>query len=65
MYAVDDKFMFRMSLHTPTRLHCSDSAKRHWMISLPGMQWGRTGSLDMLEHEEMRSPTSSEGTALL
>jgi len=35
------------------------------MISLPGMRWGCTGSLDMLEYEEMRSPTSSQGSALL
>jgi hypothetical protein len=34
-------------------------------ISLPGMRWGCTGSLDMLEYEEMRSLTSSQGMALL
>ena len=34
------------------------------MISLPGMRWGYTGSLDMLEYELMRSPMSSQGAAL-
>jgi len=34
------------------------------MTSLPGMQWGYTGSLDMLEYEVMRSPMSSQGVAL-
>jgi len=29
------------------------------------MWWGCTGSLDMLEYEEMRSLTSSQGMALL
>ena len=28
------------------------------------MQWVYTGSLDMLEYEVMRSPMSSQGTAL-
>jgi len=35
------------------------------LISLPSMRWGRTGSLDMLEYEVMRPPTSSQGAALL
>jgi hypothetical protein len=35
------------------------------LLSLPGMQWGCVGSLDMLRYEEMRSPTSSQETALL
>jgi hypothetical protein len=34
------------------------------MTSLPGMQWGYTGSLDMLEYEVMRSLMSSQGAAL-
>jgi len=34
------------------------------MISLPGMLWGCTGSLDILEYEVMRSPMSSQGAAL-
>jgi len=34
------------------------------MTSLPGKQWGYTGSLDMLEYEVMISPTSSQGAAL-
>jgi hypothetical protein len=34
------------------------------MTSLPGMQWGYTGSLDMLEYEPTGSPTSSQGAAL-
>jgi len=34
------------------------------MTSLPGMQWGYTRSLDMLEYEVMRSPMSSQGAAL-
>jgi hypothetical protein len=46
------------------RLHWSNSAKRHWTISLPSMLWGCTGSMDMLEYKVMRSPTSSQGTAL-
>ena len=32
--------------------------------SLPSMWWGCIGSLDMLGYEVMRSPTSSQGTAL-
>jgi len=28
------------------------------------LNWGCTGSLDMLEYEVMRSPTSSQGAAL-
>jgi hypothetical protein len=35
------------------------------MISLPGMQWGYIGSLDMLEYEATRSPTSLQGAALV
>ena len=35
------------------------------MISLLSMRCGCTGSLDMLGYEEMRSPMSSQGTALL
>jgi len=34
------------------------------MISLPGMLWGCIGSLDMLDYEVMRSPTSSQEMAL-
>jgi len=34
------------------------------MTSIPGMQWGCTGSLDMLECELMRSPMSLQGAAL-
>jgi hypothetical protein len=34
------------------------------MTSLPGMQWGYNGSLDILEYEVMRSPMSSQGVAL-
>jgi hypothetical protein len=32
--------------------------------SLPSMQWGCIGSLDMLGYEVMRLPTSSQGTVL-
>jgi hypothetical protein len=35
------------------------------MISLPSMQWGYIGSLDMLEYEATRSPTSSQGAAVV
>ena len=35
------------------------------MISLPGMQWGYTGSLDMPEYKEMISPMSPQGAARL
>jgi hypothetical protein len=35
------------------------------LLSLPGVRWGCTGSLDILGYEEMRSPTSSQGTAQL
>jgi hypothetical protein len=45
-------------------LHWSNSARRHWTISLPGMWWGCIVSLDMLEYEVMRVPMSSQGTAL-
>jgi hypothetical protein len=34
------------------------------MTSLPGMQWGYNGSLDMLKYKVMRSPMSSQGAAL-
>jgi hypothetical protein len=34
------------------------------MISLPDMLWGCVGFLDMPECEEMKSPTSSQGTVL-
>jgi len=33
------------------------------MTSLPGMRWGYTGFLGMLEYEELRSPMSSQGVA--
>jgi hypothetical protein len=33
-------------------------------ISLCGMWWGCSGSLDMLGYEVLRSPTSSQGMAL-
>jgi len=46
------------------RLHWSDSAKRHWTISLSGMCWGCSGSLDMLGYEVMKLPTSSQETVL-
>jgi len=46
------------------RLAWSISAKRCLMTSLPGMQWGYTGSLDMLECEVMRSLMSLQGVAL-
>jgi len=35
------------------------------IVKSEGMRWGCTGSLDMLGYEEMRSLTSSQGTALL
>ena len=35
------------------------------MTSLPGMLWGYIGSLGMLECEGMKSPTNSQGVALL
>jgi hypothetical protein len=34
------------------------------MISLPGILWGYTGSLDMLGYEEMKSPTSLQEMVL-
>jgi len=34
------------------------------MTSLPSMQWGYTGCLDMLEYEVMRSPINSQKAAL-
>ena len=34
------------------------------MIPLPGTLWSRTGSLDMLGHEEMKLPTSSQRAVL-
>ena len=34
------------------------------MISLPGILWGCTGSLDMLGYEETKSPTSPQETVL-
>jgi len=37
----------RPSEHLPWSI----SAKRRWKTSLPGMQWGYAGSLDMLEYE--------------
>jgi hypothetical protein len=33
------------------------------MTSVPGMRWGYTGSLGMLEYEKMRWPMSSQGVA--
>ena len=47
------------------RLRWYDSASRHWMTSLPGMLWGYIGSLGMPEWEGMKSPTNSQGVALL
>jgi len=41
------------------------SAKRRWTTSLPSMQWAHIGSQDMLEYEVMKSPTGSQGAALL
>jgi hypothetical protein len=35
------------------------------MISLPSMQWGYIGSLNVLEYEATRWPTSSQGAALV
>jgi hypothetical protein len=35
------------------------------MISLLGTVWGCTESLDMLEYDEMKSPTSSHWTVLI
>jgi len=46
------------------RLCWSSSAQRRWITSLPGMQWGYFGPLDMLEYEVMRSPMSSQGASL-
>jgi hypothetical protein len=34
------------------------------MASLPSMLWGYIGSLDMLEYEEMKLPTSLQETVL-
>jgi len=48
----------------PKCLHWYISAKRHYLISLPGTLWGCIGSLDMLGYEEMKSPTGSQGAAL-
>jgi len=45
-------------------LYWSDSTKRCWTISLPGMRWGSSGSLDTLGYEVIRSPTSLQGVAL-
>ena len=41
--------LWKLSSKSEQRLHWSNSAKRRWMIYLPGMRWGCTGSLDMLE----------------
>ena len=46
-------------------LHWSKSAKRYWMISLPGMLWGCIGLLDMLGYKEIKSLTSSQGATLI
>jgi hypothetical protein len=47
------------------RLHWSNSAKRRWMLFLPGMLWGCIGFLNMLGYEETKSPTRSQEAALL
>ena len=39
-------------------------ARRGWMISLPDMLWGYTGSLGMPEWQKMKSPTSSQEAVL-
>jgi len=49
----------------PKRLLWCDTASRRWMVSLPGMPWGYTGSLAMPECEEMKSLTSSQGAVLV
>jgi hypothetical protein len=45
-------------------LHWYNSAKKHSMISLPGILWGCVGSLDILVYEEMKSLTSSQEMVL-
>jgi len=37
--------LWKLSRPSEQRLHWSNSATRRWMISLPGMRWGCTGSL--------------------
>jgi hypothetical protein len=49
------------ALRLPKCLHWYIGVKRHWMISLPGTPWSCIGSPDMLEYDELKSPTSSQG----
>jgi hypothetical protein len=56
--------LWKLSRPSEQHLHWSSSAKKGWMISLPSIRWGCTGSLDILEYQVMRS-LSSQGMALL
>ena len=47
------------------RLHWSNSANRHSMISLPGRLWGCIGSLDMLGYKETEISNELEEAVLL
>ena len=48
---------------SPLVLQCQRALNDISLISLPGMQWGSSGSLDMLEYEVMRSQMGSRGAA--
>jgi hypothetical protein len=64
---IELKPIWTLSLSQTTILHQDgwyDSARRHWMIFLPGTLWGCIGSLGMLRCKEMKSLTCSEGTVL-
>ena len=64
VFVYDDWNVFSIRSVKNKRLYWSDSVRRRWKISLPGMRWGCSGSLDMLGYEVLRSPTSSQGAAL-
>jgi len=59
-----DRRLWKLSRPSEQSPYWFDSAKRCWMISVPGVRWGCSGSPEILGYEVMRSPTSSQGTAM-
>ena len=64
VFAMTDRWLWKLFRPSEQHLHWFNSAKRHWMISLPSTLWGCIGSLDMLGYEETKLPTSLHETVL-
>jgi len=64
VFALTGRRLWKLFRLPKQHLHWYDSAKKHWMLPLPGTLWGCIRSMDMLGYEEMKLLTSSQETVL-